>query len=74
MELTNGRDMGPIINELKCDYSEEFCKYSLYRTVKGLVDLHSQNIIHRDIRSDNIVVNEIGEIKLADFGLSTILT
>ena len=38
--------------------------------------IHKKNIIHRDIKPDNILINEIDEedhydVKLADFGLST---
>lgn len=56
------------------NYSENFCKYSLWATCKGLIDLHKQNIIHRDIKSDNILVKENGDIKLADFGYAVVLT
>ncbi|ORZ11232.1 kinase-like domain-containing protein [Absidia repens] len=35
--------------------------------VRGLAHLHRLNRIHRDIRSDNILINDRGDIKLADF-------
>ena len=36
--------------------------------------LHQRHIIHRDIKSDNILVDVQGQVKLADFGYSAQLT
>jgi predicted Ser/Thr protein kinase len=39
---------------------------------KGMQYLHRQGVLHRDLKSANILVNKIGTAKLADFGLSKI--
>ncbi|XP_059059333.1 neither inactivation nor afterpotential protein C [Achroia grisella] len=50
--------------------SEEHIAYILKYTIKAVVYLHENKVIHRNIRCSNILITRDGEVKLSDFGLS----
>ncbi|KAH7836160.1 hypothetical protein Vadar_033249 [Vaccinium darrowii] len=43
------------------------------RVLEGLHYLHSQQIVHRDIKPSNLLINNRGEIKIADFRVSGVV-
>ena len=89
MEYCNGYSLSKCLRDYKERYgkpfSEEIVQYLSRQIVQGLIRIHKENIIHRDLKLDNIMVhfdNEIdkinlnmmkGTIKIIDFGISKIL-
>jgi NIMA (never in mitosis gene a)-related kinase len=49
---------------------EELIMNLFIQLSQGLNYLHNNKIIHRDIKPQNIFINEEGVLKLADFGIS----
>ncbi|XP_072155857.1 uncharacterized protein Eip63E isoform X1 [Bemisia tabaci] len=42
----------------------------LFQLLRGLAFCHRRLVLHRDVKPQNLLISEIGELKLADFGLA----
>lgn len=40
----------------------------MFQLLRGLAYCHGRKILHRDLKPQNLLINERGELKLADFG------
>ncbi|CAI4036212.1 hypothetical protein SMKI_15G0500 [Saccharomyces mikatae IFO 1815] len=65
-ESSNGNKLSPL--------NESQMAYIVRETCQGLKFLHNNKIIHRDIKSDNILLNSQGLVKITDFGFCVELT
>jgi len=49
---------------------QKLVKSYLYQLLKGIMICHQHRILHRDLKPQNILIDRMGVLKLADFGLS----
>ncbi|XP_077028261.1 serine/threonine-protein kinase PAK 2-like [Agelaius phoeniceus] len=72
MEYMDGGTLRDVINE--SNIFEGHIAAISRECLQGLYFLHSNDVIHRDVKSRNILLRTDGSVKLADFGLSAQLT
>ena len=70
MEYCEGKDLMDFILSKRRLSELESLKY-FQQLINALFYLHSQNIAHRDVKIDNMLLDKDLNLKLVDFGLST---
>ncbi|KAG6517575.1 hypothetical protein ZIOFF_020971 [Zingiber officinale] len=71
MEYLNGGDLYSLLRNLHC-LDDDMARTYMAELVLALEYLHSMNVIHRDLKPDNLLIARNGHIKLTDFGLSKV--
>jgi ankyrin repeat protein len=69
MEYCAGGTIADILNVDRC-MPEPKAKLYVCEIIAGIEDLHKNNVIYRDLKPENVLIDETGHIKLSDFGLS----
>jgi 5'-AMP-activated protein kinase catalytic alpha subunit len=69
MELVQSGELFDLI-VTKSKLDEDEARHYFAQIVDAIAFCHSQNIAHRDIKAENILLSDTGDVKVADFGLS----
>jgi len=57
----------------KQNLTEEHHVYFIHQVLRGLIYLHTSNVVHRDMKPNNLLVNRNCDVKICDFGLARVL-
>ncbi len=76
MRFVKGRDLGEIISE--ASNNEETFRVNrlievLIKVCQALTHAHDKGVLHRDLKPSNIMVGELGEVYLMDWGLARVM-
>lgn len=69
MELVNGKTLKEYIKRNPRLPWQEACNYAI-QIGQGIQAAHDRNIIHRDIKPQNIIMDSSGTLKVTDFGIA----
>jgi tetratricopeptide (TPR) repeat protein len=72
MEFFHSRDLKTIIRSKDILATEEIVPI-MTQACRGLWAAHRRGIVHRDIKPQNILINDEGVVKLVDFGIATVI-
>ena len=69
-EMTGGDLLERLRSQHGCRISEDAARFYAASLIEGLEALHSANILHRDVKPPNVLIDGKGNAKLGDFGFA----
>lgn len=70
MEFIDGNNLSTVINSAKQKIPLNLIVSIAFQIAGALEYAHENNIIHRDIKPDNIILSKKGVVKVTDFGIA----
>ena len=72
MRFIKGGELFTILRD-ETKLSEDRTRFYVYNLALALGYLHSKNIVYRDLKPENVLIDEQGYLVLTDFGLAKII-
>lgn len=69
LEALLGGDLHRLLNH-KSKFAEDWVRFCAASVLHAYADMHSKNIVCRDLKPENLILTSRGCIKIIDFGLS----
>ena len=75
MPLMVGGDLKVQLKRRKAssNFNENEIKFYITQVILGLSELHRNQILHRDLKLQNLMINDKGFLKIIDFGIARLL-
>lgn len=71
IELAPGGDLFDYIFTVDRGFPENIARYYFTKLIDSIEFMHDQNVVHRDLKLENLLLDADYNLKIADFGLST---
>lgn len=68
MEYVDGESLGQLLDREE-RLEEKKAIHIIVQAAQGLAKAHKENLVHRDVKPDNILITKDGMVKIADLGL-----
>lgn len=73
MEFVQGKTLARIMDDLKNDITLDMVAAVFDAVTHALEVAHAANLLHLDVKPENVIVSTKGAVKVTDFGLSTLM-
>jgi serine/threonine protein kinase len=70
LEYAEGGDLFDYVFTIQKKFTEDVARYYFNKLVSAIQYLHENEVIHRDLKLENILLDHDFNLKVADFGLS----
>lgn len=64
------QDLKKLLDDSNGGLEPSLVKSYLWQLLQGIAHCHTQRVLHRDLKPQNLLIDDAGNIKLADFGLA----